>query len=302
MWCRGSGSTSSPRRGCGSGSGGVRVTVCELPYETGALEAAWARLCEHTTRYRSELVLLPEFAFVEAVWEEARFDAVRWSAALAGCEEWRRRLPELNAAQVVGTGPIDVDGRRFNQGYLWSPAGGAAALRRKFLLPEEPGWWEARWCERGDAELPAFRAGALSFGLSICTELWAVESCAAYASLGVGAVLSPRATAASTTERWLSAGVVTAVRSGAFSVSSNRVDRAGGCGGVGWIVSPWGEVLARTSAEAPFATVDIDLAAPGAARAAYPGYVFAAAGTGRSWRPGNSTITLSRSRSSGRSS
>ena len=101
---------------------------------------------------------------------------------------------------------------------------------------------------------------------------------------------------------WLSAGVVTAVRSGAYSVSSNRVDRTGGYGGVGWIVSPSGELLARTSAEAPFATIDIDLAAPGSARAGYPGYVFAGPGNDVSLRPGNSTITQSRSRSNGRSS
>ena len=278
----------------------MRVTVCELPHEAGLLETAWARLCEHTTRQRSELVLLPEFAFVEPVWEEARFDAVRWSDALAQTQEWLLRLPELDAPQVVGTGPTEIDGRRFNQGYLWSRASGAVDLRRKYFLPEEPGWWETRWFERGDPAFPAFRAGALSFGLSICTELWALENCAAYSTQAVGAILTPRATGAATTERWLSAGVVTAVRSGAYSVSSNRVDRTGGYGGVSWIVSPSGELLARTSAEAPFATIDIDLGAPATARAGYPGYVFAT-GTDMSSRPGNSTITQSRSRSSGRS-
>ena len=63
--------------------------------------------------------------------------------------------------------------------------------------------------------------------------------------------------------------------SGAFSLSSNRVDPTGACGGVGWIIAPDGEFLATTSAEAPFATVDIDLAAPIAARDEYPRYVFA---------------------------
>ena len=70
-------------------------------------------------------------------------------------------------------------------------------------------------------------------------------------------------------------GVVAAVRSGAFSLSSNRVDSTGACGGVGWIISPNGEILATTSAEAPIVTVDIDLTAPIAARYQYPRYVFA---------------------------
>jgi N-carbamoylputrescine amidase len=69
-------------------------------------------------------------------------------------------------------------------------------------------------------------------------------------------------------------GVVGAVRSGAFSVSSNRVDPTGACGGVGWIISPDGERLASTSPEAPFATIDIDLAASVTARVGYPRSVF----------------------------
>ncbi len=67
-------------------------------------------------------------------------------------------------------------------------------------------------------------------------------------------------------------GVVAAVRSGAFSLSSNRVDPSGAFGGVGWIIGPYGNVLARTTLDAPFATVDIDLSASAAARDGYPGY------------------------------
>jgi hypothetical protein len=67
---------------------------------------------------------------------------------------------------------------------------------------------------------------------------------------------------------------VAAVRSGAFSVSSNRVDPTGACGGAGWIVSPPGHVLANTTPNAPFATIDIDLAASVAARDGYPCNVF----------------------------
>jgi N-carbamoylputrescine amidase len=72
----------------------------------------------------------------------------------------------------------------------------------------------------------------------------------------------------------LAVGVVAAARSGAFSASSNRVDPMGACGGVGWIISPDGAILASTSPEAPFATVDIDLAASAAARVGYPCSVF----------------------------
>lgn len=252
----------------------MRATVCELPHEPAALAAAWPRLCDHTSRHASELVLLPEFAFVDPVWEAEHFDPARWAAAEAGGDDWLQRLPELRAVHVVGTRPASVDGRRFNQGYIWSAAGGLAPLRRKFFLPAEPGGWEASWFDRGDPAFPAFQAGAVSFGLNICTELWALETYAAYAALNVEVILSPRATAAATTARWLSVGVVAAVRSGAFSLSSNRVDPTGTCGGVGWIISPDGQILTSTTPAAPFATIDIDLAASAGARDGYPRYVF----------------------------
>jgi N-carbamoylputrescine amidase len=117
----------------------------------------------------------------------------------------------------------------------------------------------------------------VSFGLNICTELWALETYATYATLGVELVLSPRATASATAAKWLAAGVVAAVRAGAFSLSSNRVDPSGACGGRGWIIDPAGEVLAVTSADEPFATRDIDLSMAAKARESYPRYVFAGA-------------------------
>ena len=252
----------------------MRVTVCELPHEPDALEAAWALLRLHTRRHLSELVLLPEFAMVEPVWQGEHFDDARWAAAQTLGDAWLERLSELHARHVMGTRPVTIAGCHYNEGYLWSAGAGLSPLRRKFFLPDEPRGREARWFDRGDAAFPAFRAGSLSFGVNICTELWALDTFPAYAAQGVQAILSPRATAAATTDKWLSVGVVAAVGSGAFSLSSNRVDPTGECGGVGWIISPDGDVLARTDQYEPFATMNIDLAASVAARNDYPRYVF----------------------------
>src|SRR4029079_9145888 len=120
----------------------MRGTVCELPHEPAALCAAWAALCEHTVRHSSELVLLPEFAMVDPVWQDEIFDAARWTAAQALSELWRRRLPELRVTHVVGTRPVTIDGGAFNKGFLWSASGDFVPLRRKFFLPDEPGCWE----------------------------------------------------------------------------------------------------------------------------------------------------------------
>jgi N-carbamoylputrescine amidase len=252
----------------------MRVTVCELPHEADALADAWAALSAHTSAHSSQLVLLPEFAMVEPVWESRPFDNARWNAIEALSATRLRRLPELRAEFVVGTRPVRVKGRCLNQGYLWSAAASLQPLRSKYFLPDEPGSWEATWFQRGDPVFPVYFAGPLTFGLNICTELWALETYADYAALGVELLLSPRATASATKGRWLAAGVVAAVRSGAFSVSSNRVDPTGACGGGGWIIDPAGEVLAVTSAAEPFVTRDIDLTKVVQARDSYPRYVF----------------------------
>src|SRR5438270_8254206 len=256
----------------------MRVTVCELPHEPRALAAAWAALCDHTWRHASELVLLPEFAMVEPFWQDERVDAARWNAAEALSEAWQHRLAELRVAHVVGTRPITIDGRRFNQGFLWSAPGDVTPLRRKFYLPNEPGSWEARWFDRGDSDFRDYQAGTCSFALNICTELWALDTYATYTARGVQLILSPRATAAATTAKWLSVGTVAAVRSAAFSLSSNRVDPTGACGGAGWFIDPHGNILAQTTPAAPFAPVNIDLSASAAAREDYPCYLFSERG------------------------
>jgi len=107
----------------------MRVTVCELPHETTVLASAWAALCEHARAQASELVLLPEFAMVEPVWESEGFTADRWRAIEVRAEELLRRLPELDAKFVVGTRPARANGHRLNQGYLWSSAAGLQPRR-----------------------------------------------------------------------------------------------------------------------------------------------------------------------------
>jgi len=253
----------------------VKVTVCELPHEAGPLADAWARLCDHTTEHGSDFVLLPEFAFIEPLWERDRFDARQWEDGVALANVWTARLDELHVAYVVSTRPSAAGRRCFNEGFIWTRGAGSAPLRRKYFLPDEAGGWETRWFARGDREFPRFTAGRISFALNICTELWALETYAAYAALGIDAVTCPRATSADTFGNWLSAGIVAAVRSGAYCLSSNRVHPDGSCGGRGWIIDPDGDVLAMTSPDAPFHTIDMDTGAVRAAAQTYPRYVFA---------------------------
>jgi N-carbamoylputrescine amidase len=251
----------------------MRLTVCETPHDPAAAEQSWAALCAHT-REGTDLLVLPEFSFLEPVWENKQFDPAQWAAVERTAASWLARLPELKCRFVVGSVPVTTASQRMNQGFLWSPDSGVLPLRSKRYFPNEPGGWEARWFTEGSEEFPIFSAGPLKFGLNICTELWALETFGPYAKAGVQAIISPRATAAATTERWLALARTVAVRAGAFSVSSNRRHNDGSCGGVGWIIDPEGNELARTSASKPIATVDLDLRLSANARSRYPRYVF----------------------------
>lgn len=253
----------------------MRITVCELPHEPELVDAAWAALRDHTAACRPDLVLLPEFAMTEPVWQGASFVAEHWAAAEELSVRRLERIPELLAKYVAGTRPVSAGGRCYNEGYLWSETGGLTPLRRKAYFPNEPGAWEGRWFERGDGRFPVYRAGPCSFGLNICSELWALETYAGYASRNVDVILAPRATSGTTMGKWFAVAVVAAVRSGAYCMSSNRRESGGAGSAAGWIIDPDGQLLAQTNEETPFVTIEVDLNRARRAKASYPRYVFA---------------------------
>src|SRR5262249_47377700 len=76
---------------------------------------------------------------------------------------------------------------------------------------------------------------------------------------GADLLLSPRKTGRETRDKWLVAGRAAAISAGAYSLSSNSSGGAAGFGGFGWVVDPDGEVLATTSPDPPFATLELDL-------------------------------------------
>jgi N-carbamoylputrescine amidase len=63
---------------------------------------------------------------------------------------------------------------------------------------------------------------------------------------------------------------MTAIVSGAFVISSNRVGGDLGFNGKGWVISPDGKVLALTCSSKPFVTVDVDIDKAEKAKQTYP--------------------------------
>lgn len=128
----------------------MRVTVCELPDETRRREAAWSALVDHLSRRPTDVAVLPEMPFVEwAPFTRRTVDLEIWRRILAEHDRMMPRLAELGAGMVLSSRPVEVGGRRLNQGFAWTREGGYRAGRSKAYLPEEPDGWEATWFSRG---------------------------------------------------------------------------------------------------------------------------------------------------------
>lgn len=257
----------------------MRVTVCQLDPRPGRLEGAMAALADHVRTAGSDVVLLPEMSFADWLAADLPPSAESWGEAVAAHEAWIDRLGELGAPVVVGTRPIvESSGSRRNEAYVWNADDGVAApIRQKYYLPDEDGYWEHTWYERGPLAFPTARVGDARAGVQICTELWFLEWARHYAAERVDLLLVPRATPRGSVDKWLAGGRTAAVCSGAYCLSSNLFmapgESAAEPGGLGWIVDPEGDVLATTSEDAPFATAEIDLSFAQASKQTYPRYV-----------------------------
>jgi N-carbamoylputrescine amidase len=251
----------------------IRATVCELRNSPEDFAGDWERLVAHAKAERSDLVLLPELAFAPWFALKPRFDPLVWFTSVAAHDAWMQYLPDLAPAAAIGTRPIDSDGARFNQGFLWTTDKGYIPVHEKYYLPDEDGFWEASWYGRGEREFTPFGWGAARIGMQICTELWFMEHTRAYGQAGVHLLAVPRATPRETLDKWLAGGRAAAVIAGAFTLSSNSISRPNdlaNLGGQGWIIGPDGEVLGLTSPDQPFVTIDLDLAAAEHAKQTYP--------------------------------
>jgi N-carbamoylputrescine amidase len=155
--------------------------------------------------------------------------------------------------------------------------GGYKAVHHKYYLPDEEGWWEASWYERGEKDFTIIQSSRARIGFLICTELWFNLHAREYASQGIDLLVCPRATDITSVDKWIAGGRVAAVVSGAYCLSSNFSYRDGDAfkwGGNGWIIEPEeGKVLGVTSREQPFLTLEIDLSIADSAKHTYPRYV-----------------------------
>ena len=204
-------------------------------------------------------------------------DPEQWQSAVASHDRWIERFSEIPAPILIGSRPVVQHGLRHNEGFVWEKGIGYKPVHRKYYLPNEEGFWEATWYERGNRDFEVVTVQGIRIGFLICTELWFSVHAREYMKQRIHLLVCPRATPAASIDRWIAGGRTAAVVSGAFCLSSNFNGPNGegiDFGGAGWMIEPeGGDVLGVTSQEEPFLTKEIDLDLAERAKETYPRYV-----------------------------
>lgn len=252
----------------------MRLTVCEFRNTPDELNEDWEHLIQHLQSENSDLLLLPEMAFSPWLAETNQIDEAKWQHSVNQHDEWLARFAELPVGFILGSRPVLDEGRRYNEGFVWSSDNGYQSAHRKVNLPDEAGWWEASWYEKGPDQFQVMEAGGARIGFLICSELWFNEHAREYMKQNVDILVTPRATPSASVDKWITAGKTAAIVAGAFSLSSNFSPTSNSnidWGGAGWIIEPGdGMVLGQTSVDKPFVTADIDLEVARQAKRSYP--------------------------------
>ncbi|HTI05220.1 MAG TPA: carbon-nitrogen hydrolase family protein [Gemmatimonadales bacterium] len=255
-----------------------RVAVCEVPAVLSPGARAWDSLVQRVRRLRPrpDVFVLNEMPFGNWLASGPRRVQRLLRESHEAHERGISRLDELGVPVVIGTQAVMRDAGSVNAGFVWTAGGGLQMPHTKQFFPDEPGYYEARWFERGNEKFAVVEARGLKIAFLICTDLWFLQWARQYGKLGADLIVVPRATPRSSLARWKTGVAAAALVSGCYVASSNRVgrDRQGMVfGGRGWIFDPSGRQLAATSAQRPIAVATIDTAVAQRAKQEYPQYV-----------------------------
>ena len=187
---------------------------------------------------------------------------------------------------VVG-GAIVVDpstGKRHNTALVFDADGSLVGTYRKVHLPDEEGFREPCHYDPGAEPPRAIRAGDLTFGVQICSDMNRPEGSHLLGAMGASAIVNPRSTQSITYERWKLVFRANALTSTTYVLSVNRPGPEQGVeiGGPSIAVDPNGDVLVESTD--PVVSVDVDEGVIKEARKRYPGYLAHFAGIyARGW-------------------
>jgi N-carbamoylputrescine amidase len=235
----------------------------------------WRALTDDAAHKKPDMLLLNEMPFGPwvAARNEPQFDDLVAVQRLH--EQGLLQFGELGAPVVLGSHPVFDEGSSVIEGFVWEHESGVTPAHTKQYFPNEEGWYETLWFERGDQAFEIVEVGGLNVAFLICTDIMFNEWARHYGRSGADLIVVPRATPVATLHRWQTAIQMAAIVSGCYVASSNRAGEEEGVtfGGLGWIVDPSGVVIAETSADDPVVAADIYRSVAAHAKREYPCYV-----------------------------
>jgi N-carbamoylputrescine amidase len=212
---------------------------------------SWAKLIADLDRAQPDIFVLNELPFGPWLSARSSFDPVAWKQSIADHEVGIAALHELSVGIILGTRSVERQGRRCNEGFVWTLQDGIRATHTKQHIPNTPpSYCEAVWYAPGQLRFQIVQAGPLRVGLLICTDIMFTEHARRYGRDGVQLIAVPRASPVEAAHMFDVALQMTAISSGCYVASSNRngQDFAGGAfEGRGCIVDPGGETVAQSS-------------------------------------------------------
>ncbi len=252
----------------------MRVGFVEWPEGLQPSGPEWTKLAEQVAGARLELLITNELPFGRWIAAGPAFDRNTAQDSVAIHEAGLAALTALPVPVILSSRPVWAGDRLANEAFALE-LGTSRALHRKRYFPAEPGWFETSWYAPGDGRFQATDVAGLRIGVLLCTDVMFNEHARGYGRQGAALIAIPRATGASV-EMWQAAGKMTAIVSGAYVISSNRVGLSPPgpvFGGGGFAYHPDGSLLATTTPADMLIVVEVEPRVSDRQRAAYPCYV-----------------------------
>jgi N-carbamoylputrescine amidase len=247
----------------------MKLSICEFPDETAHKAKAWDALVSHVAAAEPDIVVLPEMPFCDWIFVGDMVDLDLWRKAIDQHDRMIAKFGELQSRWVMTSRPVERDGRRLNEAFVWSAESGYQAVRSKWYLPNLPVATESIWFDQGDRNFTPFSCAALRTSFKLCSEIMFPEHSREIGFANAHLIAHPRASGSG--RRWRAAVEMSAVTSGCYVVSANRrsYDRELFTGG-SWLLTPEAALLAETTVQQPFVTAEIDIAVAEKAKTTYP--------------------------------
>jgi N-carbamoylputrescine amidase len=237
--------------------------------------AEWQSITEALCQSSPDLLVTNEMPFGDWLPVQENYDAKAATAWIELHERGLQALTRLRLKAIVSSRPVQGMNRLYNEAFSLE-AGEYRRLHRKHYLPNEAGWYEAKWfCPDVDGFRIHTVAG-IKLGCMLCTDLMFNEHARLLGRQGAHLIVVPRATGQNRLN-WETAARMAALAGRCYVASSNRVGASKSAapefGGHGFVVSPVDLAIESTDAAHQILSVSIDPKIADQERLNYPGNV-----------------------------